>query len=181
MATYYTGQIALFPYARIPNNWLPCDGRTLAITAYQALFSLLGFTYGGDQQTVFRLPDLRGRTPVGFGIGNNHIYLLGDYGGQESVTLVDGNLPPHMHDMMADSTVSAAVAPDRNYFGQVVKSATVQTPQPLYAPASSGAAVPLNPASVSTVGAGAPHNNMQPFLALSYCIAAQRGLYPVHP
>jgi microcystin-dependent protein len=184
MSECYLGEIALFSYERIPSGWLPCDGRLLNAKDYTALFSLLGARFGGDGRTNFRLPDLRGRSPLGQGrTDTGYTYTVGSYGGAETVVLNSGNLPSHTHKVVADATNGASALPGQNYFAQVVTSAKNTDPQNLYAPPPSTSTVktvPLNPATVSTVGAGQGHENMQPYLAMSYCIATT-GFYPSHP
>lgn len=182
MTESYLGEIGLFSFQKIPYGWLPCDGSLQTIQQYAALYSLLGVTYGGDGKTTFRLPDLRSRVPVSYGQSpvSGQIYAVGGYGGVEQVALTSANLPPHTHSVVADATDSTSLGAGENYFGQVISSPSNTTPQPLYAPPTAGSAVPLNPGMVSSVGSGSGHNNMQPYLAMSYCICSM-GVYPSRP
>jgi microcystin-dependent protein len=183
MAEPYVGEIAQFAFNAIPTGWLECKGQLLTINQYTALYSLLGTQFGGDGRANFRLPDLRSRAVLGIGkTATNYTYTTGTYGGVETVALSAGNLPAHSHTVVADKTNAGSALPGQNYFAKAVKSATDTTPEPLYAspPANMATSVPLNPASVTPVGAGAAHANIQPYLAISYCIATS-GIYPMRP
>jgi microcystin-dependent protein len=180
MADPYVGEIAQFSFNTIPTGWLECKGQLLAVRQYAALYSLLGTQFGGDGTTNFRLPDLRSRAALHIGVTpTNYTYTTGSYGGSETVPVVAGNLPSHTHYVFADGTQAAAAGAGENYFAKAVISPTTPTPEPLYAPPPSTASqmVPLNPATLTTAGAGQAHSNIQPYLALSYCIAAV-GIYP---
>ena len=183
MSDFFLGEIRLMPiHYEFDNSWLLCDGRTLQIQPYTALYSLLGVQFGGDGRTTFMLPDLRGRVPVGQGYlaingqSTGTAYVCGKSGGAETVTLTAANMPPHTHLVTADDTNGASAAGNENYFAKPVTRTAPITTQNLYVPAGS-AAVPMNPAVVNTVGGGGPHNNMQPFGVLAYFIASQ-GVYP---
>ncbi|BAE50264.1 phage tail protein [Paramagnetospirillum magneticum] len=177
MTEAFLGEIRLFPLNWAPTGWLPCDGRSMQVSANAALFSLLGNQFGGDAKTTFFLPDLRGRTIMGQ--GKNPVtgvsYVTGAYGGTESVTLTTAQLPSHQHQVVGDQTVGATNPADDNYLAVPIYNGTQKS---LY---NSGTKpVPLNPASVSTVGGGAAHTNTQPYLALGYCICTS-GYYPPRP
>jgi microcystin-dependent protein len=139
----------------------------LAIAQNQALFSLLGTQYGGDGRVTFGLPDLRGRTPIGFN-GNNPI---GATGGAETVTLASQQLPQHVHELSG----TAATNTTRNPNGGLLGTATTN----LYAP-TGGPQVALAPDSVASTGGTQPHENMQPYSVINYCIALT-GIYPSRP
>jgi len=162
----YLGEIKLLPWNWPPKGWALCQGQLLPIAQNTALFSLLGTTYGGNGQTTFALPDLRGRVPIHQ--GNN--YVMGETGGQEMVTLVMSQLPMHQHALQATTTPGNDVRPFNNILGETDPSS------PRYA-SDAANLVTLNPGSVQPQGGNLPHNNMQPYLALSYCIALQ-GIYP---
>jgi len=166
MSDPYIGQIMLASFGYAPKNWAQCNGVTLPISQYQALFSLLGTTYGGDGSTTFLLPDLRSRTPCGMGGG----YQLGQVGGVENVTLLSTQIPQHMH-TAGYSTQNATV---RNPTNALYGNSGAATP--IYAPAS-GSQVPLNQATVGTAGQTQPHPNLQPYSVLNFCIALN-GIYP---
>lgn len=212
----YVGEIALFPYSVIPRGWTICNGRLLPVQQYQALFSLIGTTYGGDGRTNFRVPDLRGRVSVGMQAGGAPAYPLGFYGGQEAVTLTNANLPAHTHAFMASGADGAAGSPNGNCLARVITSPSSLVVQNLYAPHVPGTGlIEFNPAMVSATGGVSSqgpasrcddgvaasadedihlhghfppragnvtvgHNNMQPFIALAYCIALE-GIYPPAP
>ncbi len=187
MTDAYLGEIGLFPYGRSIKGWLPCDGRSLNIKQNTALFSLLGVYFGGDGTTVFNLPDLRGRVPVGEGylsddqgrvIGANYVY--GQKGGVETVTVAANQVPVHTHAVTADATNGVNLTGNANYLAQsVYKSSTgTVTAENLYIPsANAGTLVPLAPGVVSTAGGGQGHSNMQPYLVVDYYICVS-GYYP---
>jgi microcystin-dependent protein len=173
MSTPYVGEIKAVAYNFAPKYWSACDGQSLAINTNQALYSLLGVQFGGNAQTTFNLPDLRGRTPVCFGTSPtlNISYTQGLSAGQENVTLNQTQIPPHTHLFQASS--AAATSP--SIFGNTAPNSTLATASANYYN-SSAPDVSLLPAAVQTVG-GQPHTNIQPSLALMYIIAMQ-GLYP---
>ena len=142
-----------------PKGWALCNGQLMPINQNQALFSLLGTMYGGNGQTTFALPDLRGRTPIYIGNG----FTQGQVGGEEAHTLTQSELPTHNHSFQASST--NADQPDPTI---LARSNNV------YGPA--GNATTLSPASISATGAQ-PHENMQPYSVISFCIALQ-GIFP---
>ncbi|MCB2410358.1 phage tail protein [Hymenobacter lucidus] len=168
----YVGEIALYPYNFAPLGWLPCDGRTLAISEYEVLFYVIGTTYGGDGISTFNLPDMRGRVAVhpGQGPGLATTYALGNKGGVETVTLTTAQLPSHTH------TVGASTLPGTGSAPQGLVPADSGTGSAQYTQATAGLVTP--PAlPMSSVGSGAAHSNIQPYLAVPYCIATD-GLYP---
>ncbi|WP_266170877.1 phage tail protein [Dyella subtropica] len=165
MASIFLGQIMLTPFGFAPKGMARCDGATLAISQNQALFSLLGTTYGGNGTTNFVLPDLRGRTPLGFGDAN----VLGEVAGVESVTLISSEIPLHTHQANASTDAGSARNPTSGLYG---KSGT----ESIYG-SSGGAQVVLNPATLDGGGQNQPHTNMQPYLVLNFCIALN-GIYP---
>ena len=149
-----------------PRGWAECNGQLLPINQNQALFSLLGTSYGGDGRTTFALPDLRGRAPV-------HVSdedPLGESGGQEAVPLSPGELPFHAHGVMADAEVATSIdaagslLAKRPRFGALAYAAPANL-------------TTLAPDSVASAGGGQPHPNMQPFLTLTFVIALQ-GIFP---
>jgi len=173
----YLGEIRLFTMDWVPRGWLPCDGRSLPILGNQALASLLGAQFGGDGKTTFNLPDLRGRVPVSQGVNPLTspavAYVVGTYGGLESVALTSTQVPPHTHLVNAVSAVGTIGAVAGAHFAQAPATHAI------YAPPTS-TLVGLAADTVSQEGAGAGHNNMQPSLVLNFCICTS-GLYPQHP
>lgn len=171
MSECYIGEIRNFGFGRAPTGWAQCAGQLLPIQPNQALFALIGTTYGGDGKTTFALPDLRGRVAVG-NSQTNVDYHLGTKGGAETVALTQQQMPQHIHQFNARSEAGTTPA----IAGNVISSAGGATPQDLYAqPVGNG--VPLNAGSLSTAGGGLPHENRQPLLATNYCIAT-KGLFP---
>jgi len=167
MAEPFLSEIRLFSFGYAPSGWAMCNGQLLPINQNQALFALLGTTYGGNGQTNFALPDLRARTPIHTGSG----FLLGQQGGEQAHTLTPSELPLHTHFANASSDAADAAVPGGNLLG-VVDNTTFGN---AYGGPSNFAA--LDPQAVSNVGGGQAHLNMQPFLSLNFCIALQ-GIFP---
>jgi microcystin-dependent protein len=162
------GEIRLFAGTFAPQGWAACDGQLLPIAEYTALFSLIGTTYGGDGETTFALPDLRGRVPVHIG-GS---LTLGQSGGSETVMLTTANLPSHTHVAHA-----AAAGTTINPAGQYWAADPGENVAP-YASAPDGHA--MASAAIGQQGGGQPHNNVQPFVALTFIISLF-GIYPSRP
>ncbi|MGV1009147.1 MAG: phage tail protein [Dermatophilaceae bacterium] len=167
MSDQYIGEIRLFGFTYPPNGWAQCNGQLLSIQTNTALFSLLGTTYGGNGQTTFALPDLRGRVPVGSGQGPGlSPYDQGQLGGTERVTLTTGQMPMHNHVVAAASS-----ATDKNPSGAL--------PAFTAAGASYGttADLTMSPTMTGQMGGNGAHPNVPPYLALNWCIALV-GEYP---
>jgi microcystin-dependent protein len=164
MAEPFLSEIRIMSFNFAPRGWALCNGQLLPINQNQALFSLLGTTYGGNGQTTFALPDLRGKTTIHTGgqIGA----LLGQVGGEASHTLTNSEMPAHTHAAQGSNNNGDNVVPTGNVFGVVAG---------LYGPANS--VTSLQPGSITNVGGSQPHENRQPFLTLSFCIALQ-GIFP---
>ena len=162
MAEPFLSEIRLVSFGFAPRGWALCNGQLLPINQNQALFSLLGTTFGGNGQTNFALPDLRGRTPIHTGNG----YTLGERGGEQAHTLSISELPAHTHGAQGSTNNGDTVSPIGGVLGGVSN---------MYSPAANLTA--LNPATVANVGGSQAHLNMQPFLTLSFCIALQ-GIFP---
>ena len=159
-----------------PRGWAFCDGQLMAISQNTALFSLLGTTYGGDGRTTFGLPDLRGRAPLGPGQGPGlSLRDLGESGGSTTVTLLTSEVPAHTHAMRAHGADFGDVnAPSPSVIPARSQGAVV------YRPPDANPLVAAAPGSVGPVGGSQPHNNMQPYLTLTFCIALQ-GIFPARP
>lgn len=169
MAEPFLGEIRVFSFNNVPTGWMPCNGQLLSINTNQALFSLLGTTFGGNGQTTFALPNLQGRVSVGAGQGYGIMPVAqGQVGGEETHTLTQNEMPAHNHIVNASSSDATAVDPNG-----LVWAAAAGT-------YGSSANSQLNPAAVQTAGQSQPHNNLQPYLALSFCIATN-GIYPQRP
>jgi microcystin-dependent protein len=164
MAEPFLSEIRIMSFGFAPKGWALCDGQLLPINQNQALFSLLGTTYGGNGQTNFALPNLQGRTPIHMGSG----HTLGDQGGEQAHTLSISELPTHLHTLNASSANGAAILPTGNLLGG--------SPTQLYRPADNNLAA-LSPSTIGNVGGSQAHLNMQPFLVLSFSIALQ-GIFP---
>ncbi|MCX2484890.1 phage tail protein [Pedobacter sp. MR2016-24] len=165
----YLGELRIFPYNFSPRGWMICSGQILSIAQNAALFSILGTTYGGNGQTTFSLPDLRGRVPIHMG-NNSQTYVLGEVAGTTSVTLTSGNLPLHSHNLIAN-TNSADVIPAA---GAMLASTTALQ----YGAAAGNTPVPMALASISGGPNGAsPISIVQPYLAFTICIATE-GIFP---
>jgi microcystin-dependent protein len=158
----FVGMIAIFPYNFAPKGWLPCNGQLIPINQNQALFSLLGTTYGGDGRVNFALPNLQGRVPVGMGGGRT----LGERAGEASHTLTQPEMPAHTHQLSGSSSPASLSNPTGNVFAATSGN-------------NYGTATPvvLSPAVVPAAGGSQPHENRQPYTVLSYCIAIQ-GIFP---
>lgn len=163
MGQPYIGEIRMFAGNYAPNGWMFCNGQLLAISDNDALFNLIGTTYGGDGQVSFGLPDLRGRIPI----HTNSTYPMGQPGGSESVTLTSSTIPSHTHAMMASTTVPAGTNPQGNVTGQAAAK--------LYR--LGNPTVAINPQSVVQTGGNQPHDNMQPYLSINFIISLF-GIYP---
>jgi microcystin-dependent protein len=185
----FVGEIRLFSY---PANsgfsgqryWLPCDGKLLLINNYQALYALIGKTYGGDGKTNFNLPDLRSRSILGCGVyqGNTPIvYQQGVMGGDETVVLQTTQVPQHTHlAAVTNANATNAVFPDGKIFGKVVSPKATNPAVPIYANYDNTKAVALSADTIMTSGANQGHPNRQPFLGMQYYIAVY-GIYPTRP
>lgn len=164
----YVGEIRMFAGNYAPRGWLLCDGSLLSISDNQVLYTLLGTTYGGDGQTSFALPDLRGRVPVGQGTSRlGTTYVMGQQAGSETVSLTINQLPSHSHTPLASSSATTT-SPEGAVWGtgDTVEYVAMGTSN-----------VSMNPGSVSGVGGGQPHNNMMPFLPIGFIIATE-GIFP---
>ena len=163
MSEPFLSEIKLVSFNFPPKGWALCNGQFLPINQNQALFALLGTTYGGNGQTTFALPNLRGRVPIH--MGNGH--TLGEAAGSTAVTVNIQQLPTHMHGLQGSSNSTGTAADPTNKFLGPVNTGYV-TPQGL---------ATLSPQSVNSVGGSQPHNNMMPYLTLNFIIALQ-GIFP---
>jgi microcystin-dependent protein len=165
MAEPFLSEIRIMSFIFAPKSWALCDGQLLPINQNQALFSLLGTTYGGDGRTTFGLPDLRNRVPIHMGEG----HTLGERGGEQAHTLSISELPTHTHTPNATTATATTNIP-----GNTVILAQSTSSQ-LYSSAANFVAMAAN--ALGNVGGSQAHLNMQPFLVLSFCIALQ-GIFP---
>ncbi|MDX3775563.1 tail fiber protein [Chromatiaceae bacterium AAb-1] len=166
MAEPFLGEIRLFAFGTIPSGWLPCNGQLLNIQNYQALFAILGATYGGDGRITFALPNLEGRSPL----HPSPEIPPGTRAGEATHVLTLQEIPEHTHAVSASSNNATAPTPANNVWATVpantIYAATADTT--------------MNSKAIGIAGASQPHNNMQPYQAVSFCIAIQ-GYWPSRP
>ena len=168
----FVAEIRIFPFNFAPKGWAFCDGQILPLSQNTALFSLLGTTYGGDGKSNFALPNMQGNAPMHPGQGPGlSLHDLGETGGSDTVSLLESEIPSHSHALMASGTNSSKPSPIGNSLSRIGGGGTPYT-APGGAPLVNFADSALAPA-----GGGQPHNNMQPYLTLNFCIALQ-GVYP---
>lgn len=182
MSDSCVGEIRLFAFGYAPNGWLLCDGSTLPIQTNQALYTLIGITFGGNGTTNFNIPDLRGSTIIGVGRSpdSSTVYNLGNHGGAETITLAANNFPGHTHQVVADRTYADYGNASGNFFGQTVTSPTDTTSVTVYSNDAKATMTSLHGDTLSPAGSGTAINNMQPYLAMYYYIATI-GYYPQRP
>jgi microcystin-dependent protein len=172
MSAPFVAEIRIFGFNFAPTGWAFCSGQILPIAQNTALFSLLGTMYGGNGQSTFALPDLRDATPMFWGQGPGlSLRDIGESGGEANVTLLTSELPAHNH--TASGIAGAASQP--NPANNLWASGTGRTPPPLYS--NAGQNTTLNAAAIGNTGGGQPHNNRQPYVGLTFCIALQ-GIFP---
>jgi microcystin-dependent protein len=170
MADPFVAEIRIFPFNFAPKGWAFCDGQILPISQNTALFSLLGTTYGGNGQSTFALPNVQGNAPMHPGQGPGlSLHDLGETGGTQFVSLLQSEMPAHNHFISASAADGNTGSPagSKVALGVGVNMYTA-TPNPLAA---------MNLSALAPVGGDQPHNNMQPFLTLNFCIALQ-GVFP---
>jgi len=162
MSQPYVGEIRMFGGNFAPAGWMFCQGQLLPISEYETLFNLIGTTYGGDGQSTFALPDLRGRLPIHMGSG----FVLGQNGGAENVTLTANTIPVHTHTVSATTNPNTASLPGGNYLA---------AGPDIYDQNKAGNATMA--AAISSVGGSQPHSNFQPYLCVSF-ILSLFGVFP---
>ena len=171
MSQPYVGEIRMFAGNFAPAGWMFTEGQLLPISEYETLFNLIGTTYGGDGQTTFALPDLRGRLPIhmgqGAGLGS---YILAQTGGVETVTLTSNTIPAHSHPLLASTNTAQTATLSGNVTG-----ATNGTVNQYYRQATP--AQPMAPNSIGSTGGNQPHDNFQPYLCIDFIISLF-GVFP---
>lgn len=163
MAQPYVGEIRIFAGNFPPAGWEFCEGQLLPISEYETLFQLIGTMYGGDGQSTYGLPDLRGRIPIHQGNGK----IMAEAGGVETVTLVPNQIPAHTHSLYASASPAVSSAPSENVLAQ--------TTFDLYRNVAAAGTFPVN--SLQQAGGSQPHENMQPYLCLNFIISLY-GIFP---
>jgi microcystin-dependent protein len=175
MSSPFVGQLLLVPYNFAPKGWTFASGQIISISQNTALFSLLGTTYGGNGQTTFALPDLRGRVPIGQGQAPGlQNYDLGQVDGVETITLLTTEMPAHTHAYHTSNTKALAGDPNG---GVLANNGSGPPPTNSYAPAGSSFNQTMSPNTVRPAGGNLPHENMAPYLTLNWIIALQ-GVFP---
>ena len=164
MAQPYVGEIRMFAGNFAPAGWMFCEGQLLPISENETLFQLIGTTYGGDGESTFALPDLRGRIPIHQGNG----FILAETGGAEEITLTVNQIAAHSHPLLASANTAIQTTPSTTVLG-------VPTTVDLYRAGS--ASSPLAPQSVSSTGGSQPHTNFQPYLCVDFIISLF-GIFP---
>lgn len=168
----FVAEIRIFPFNFAPKGWAFCDGQILPLSQNTALFSLLGTTYGGDGKSNFALPNMQGSVPMHPGQGPGlSLHDLGETGGSDTVNLLESEIPSHSHSLMASAQPATRTGPAGNTLARVSTGAT-----PYLAPAGAPL-VSFSNNAIAPAGGDQPHNNLQPYLTLNFCIALQ-GVYP---
>jgi microcystin-dependent protein len=181
LSDYFIGEIRAFGFNWAPQYWALANGAVMPINQNQALFSLFGTTYGGDGRATFQLPNLNGRTPVSMGVGSTGTqYPIGVAGGVETVTLTTATMPAHNHNVQANTAVGTSLSPANGILGAIAGDTSTPPLKPNVYGAPSTPSIALDPNTITSTGASAPHPNMQPFTVVNYCIA-MAGLYPMRP
>lgn len=179
MSDQFVAEIRIFPFNFPPTGWAFCDGQILPISQNTALFSLLGTVYGGDGKSNFALPNLQGRTPMHPDQGPGLSFrVLGEESGSPTVTLLQTEMPVHTHGQSNTTVASSFDGDNQDPTGAIWAVPSADRGLIVYdsAPAVNNK-VPMSPFALSITGGSLPHNNMQPYLGLTFCIALQ-GIYP---
>lgn len=177
MGSPYVGEIRIFAGNFPPVGWAFCDGTQMQISQNDTLYNLIGTTYGGDGQSTFNLPDLRGRAPVHWGNSamTGQSYVLGQVGGAETVTLITAQIPSHSHPIVVNSTAGNSASPANAYLSAGGPAGgTGLSPYSTY---GEGTQTPSSPNATTVVGGSQPHENMQPYLGVNFIISLF-GIYP---
>ena len=165
MAQPYVGEIRMFAGNFAPAGWMFCEGQLLPISENETLFNLIGTTYGGDGQSTFALPDLRGRLPIHFGNG----FILAETGGVETVTLTVSQIPAHSHPFLGSTATPSTTNPGLSVLAQPVGNIYYSQPNPNLAA--------MAPQAITSTGGSQPHDNFQPYLCIDFIISLF-GIFP---
>lgn len=164
MSTPYIGEIRIFAGNFAPDGWMFCEGQLLSKNEYEALFNIIGTTYGGDGVTTFALPDLRGRLPIHQGNG----FVLAETGGAEEITLTVNQIPAHTHPLLVNRNLASDSNPHNRVLAQPRTAAAFDTDSP---------SANMSPAAISSVGGSQPHTNLMPYLCVNFIISLY-GIFP---
>jgi microcystin-dependent protein len=165
----FIGEIRMFGGNFAPAGWVFCNGQLMPIAENDALFTLIGTTYGGDGQETFGIPNLQSRVPIHAGTGSDGVtYTLGEMAGTEAVTLTTNQMPAHPHALLANSGAATDPNPQNDVMAEQLAVSAYQSQAPT---------APLAPASIGSAGGNQPHANLQPYLAISY-IMSLFGIFP---
>ena len=179
MSEAYVGEIRAFGFNFAPVGWFLCNGQTLPISSYTALFSIIGTTYGGNGTSTFQLPNLQGQIPMHWGTGpGGFTTVIGEVQGQPTVSLLQSNLPVHNH--LISGAVTAQGAPASQRVATPSANAYMgasASPERAYQTAGTPLNTTLNGSAIGLAGGSTPHDNMQPYLVLNFCIAYE-GVFP---
>ena len=165
MAQPYVGEIRMFAGNFAPAGWMFCEGQLLPISENETLFQLIGTTYGGDGESTFALPDLRGRLPIHQGNG----FTLAETGGVEEIALTISQIPAHSHPMLASGNTGTGSNPQGNVLDQMSGAILLYKDQP--------PTIPMSAVAVSSIGGSQPHSNFQPYLCVDFIISLF-GIFP---
>lgn len=168
MAQPYVGEIRMFAGNFAPVGWMFCEGQLLPISENETLFQLIGTTYGGDGESTFALPDLRGRIPIHQGTGGGSTYILAETGGAEEITLTVNQIPSHSHQLLASSEGAISQTPTNLVLAQAQAQTYFNTPD---------SPTTMSPLSIASTGGSQPHMNFQPYLCVNFIISLF-GIFP---
>jgi microcystin-dependent protein len=175
VADPFVAEIRIFPFNFPPKGWAFCDGQLLPISQNTALFSLLGTTYGGNGKSTFALPNIQGSAVMHPGQGPGlSLHDLGETGGSETVSLLESEIPAHAHTLRSNTTTGDSPSPASDT--TIARPATINA----YQTTTNANLTPMAPESLPPAGGDQPHNNLQPYLTLNFCIALQ-GVFPPRP
>ena len=179
----FLGEIRVFGFAYAPRSWAVCNGQTLSIQQFAALYSLLGTQFGGDGRSTFGLPNLQAKVAIGMGQGPGlSSYYVGSTAGAATVTLAANQLAGHSHSLSASTVNATALTANGNVLARSTNAGRSGSGANalIYSANPANATTALDSRSIAPSGNGTPHNNMQPYVAMNYCIALQ-GIYPQRP
>ena len=177
MSSPYVGEIRMFAGSFAPAGWMTCDGQLLPISEYDTLFNLIGTTYGGDGQSTFALPNLAARVPIHQGSNGTTTYNLADNGGVTQVTLTTNQIPLHTHPIIADGNSGTTGSPSNAYYAKAAPRTLYTVPTDAVSNPDSPIFRNFNAGMLPVQGGSQPHDNMQPYLAITYIISLF-GIFP---